>query len=910
MSSPPAAPYKQTLELGNTRASTACKVCRARKVKCIPGSTSFSSIDSSQTGPCMNCLQAGSGDNCTYPVSKDRAAFTRQYVQNLEARVQALETLCQRFTPIFADYEAEKTQRGNKRQKVMPRMSHEANISSLTDPVESTQPSFEARHVDAATQHRVAAGEANLPVGGEATIKPDGKWTQDELGNYRWLGPHNTLSILDSFSPESSNPSPTTTPAGAATGVGPSHTSSYAHGSSHGNGFGIGHTERSNTNTNTNAYFEGVEETGLLERLLPLDKLQFPEEKVALEMIDAFYSDVHPILPVVPEHRFRPNYTRMMDRHKRGDPVDDVGFVSVAFAIFALGERVLVTSRAWQRRRSTAGHMDYANDTSYPEEVEAGVQWFERAEILHYLNLRNVNHFQVYCLTLLAAFQASVNRMPRAWLLASQALRVAQDLGLHRATAQHVTFHQKQSRSRCWWTVYGMDRLLSLSLGRPLGVEDIDVDVPYPLLMNDATLKRCRDEGIDEDGLGDYTEPYGCAMSGFVALTKLCKIGGEVAHLLHRPSMSVDHLVTAVDELDKQLEDWLANHVPTKYKTSSSTRSIQIVSAVLSNTYFAILITLHRDFLPSNPNISRPGPPPPPNAHSVSRCLQAARSFIHSAATQRVLVPPSHHVALTCQYLWSSGIILLLCRVQATDQVIVEAIDPLFDSCKRSLEALEPVWPGSRKLRKLLLDADNRARGVRSPLRHRLSPHRSTRTHGSPRTETPNNSGQNEREPANPPHPSEANIARTNNYTAGHRATFELDPTVPLQLETGVADLNMELGQLPTPHNDGIELLQSFFTGTGLDAAAFWATLGNMPTINNTSETNHINEFGSSHTHAHTHDTTSTYAANHSWMNTNTGMTDYEEEQQQNGRLAAELWNFAGGGEFQWTDDLNMPFNH
>jgi len=31
----------------------------------------------------------------------------------------------------------------------------------------------------------------------------------------------------------------------------------------------------------------------------------------------------------------------------------------------------------------------------------------------------------------MAAFQAAVNAMPTAWLLAGQAIRVAQDLGLH-----------------------------------------------------------------------------------------------------------------------------------------------------------------------------------------------------------------------------------------------------------------------------------------------------------------------------------------------------------------------------------------------------------------------------------------------------------------------------------------------
>lgn len=96
-----------------------------------------------------------------------------------------------------------------------------------------------------------------------------------------------------------------------------------------------------------------------------------------------------------------------------------------------------------------------------------------RAQILHYTTLKDVNIHQVQCLTLLAAFQASVNAMPMSWLLAGQAIRVAQDLGLHvskritdstlcshqRSTARmRMSFVEKQVRARCWWALYGLER--------------------------------------------------------------------------------------------------------------------------------------------------------------------------------------------------------------------------------------------------------------------------------------------------------------------------------------------------------------------------------------------------------------------------------------------------------------------
>jgi hypothetical protein len=130
--------------------------------------------------------------------------------------------------------------------------------------------------------------------------------------------------------------------------------------------------------------------------------------------------------------------------------------------VFALGERVVVTTRAWQREREKLDKQDKEGkpatetETVLPGEAEAGVIWYERyvrlaasntvcgssveltlprAQILHYTTLKDVNIHQVQCLTLLAAFQASVNAVPMSWLLAGQALRVAQDLGLHVRTS-------------------------------------------------------------------------------------------------------------------------------------------------------------------------------------------------------------------------------------------------------------------------------------------------------------------------------------------------------------------------------------------------------------------------------------------------------------------------------------------
>jgi hypothetical protein len=110
-----------------------------------------------------------------------------------------------------------------------------------------------------------------------------------------------------------------------------------------------------------------------------------------------------------------------------------------------------------------------------------------------------------------------------------------------------------------------ISRMVSIALGRPLGVDDLDIDVGYPSEVDDDVLQKMAKESRD---LTPDAEAHGSTMSGFVALTKLCKISGRVAHLLYRPSNKsvVDpHWAhsqqTTINKLDKSLRDWLANEV-------------------------------------------------------------------------------------------------------------------------------------------------------------------------------------------------------------------------------------------------------------------------------------------------------------------------------------------------------------
>lgn len=232
------------------------------QVKCLPFANA-SNDPSAGPGPCQQCVAAGS--ECVYPPTRDRAAYSRQYVQNLEARVQALEGVWGRVVPMLEVFEGGSGSGmhgagggGGSRPPIPKLPPPETDDEDADDDVASERPSME-----------------------------DGQITQDERGNYRWIGSSNTLSLLDSFSGQPLQAPLSATP----------HT----------------HTP------DRNPYFGPVAGSGVVKALPGVDEVSYPTHRAAREMVDAFFSDVHPTLPVVIEYEFRQEFDALMDRRSRGE---------------------------------------------------------------------------------------------------------------------------------------------------------------------------------------------------------------------------------------------------------------------------------------------------------------------------------------------------------------------------------------------------------------------------------------------------------------------------------------------------------------------------------------------------------------------------------------------------------------
>lgn len=94
----------------------------------------------------------------------------------------------------------------------------------------------------------------------------------------------------------------------------------------------------------------------------------------------------------------------------------------------------------------------------------------------------------VQSLLLLGYREIGIGAMAQAWVYTGMAVRMAQDLGMHRAAdgwarvgmGQLFGAHQLQERRRIWWGCVVLDGYVSTYIGRPLAIFERDYDTQFP----------------------------------------------------------------------------------------------------------------------------------------------------------------------------------------------------------------------------------------------------------------------------------------------------------------------------------------------------------------------------------------------------------------------------------------------
>ncbi|KAJ3887812.1 putative fungal-specific transcription factor [Lentinula edodes] len=630
---------QKPVQLQRRRVWRACECCRRKKIKC----------DGCEP-TCSQC--ASSGSQCTWLQTKDRAALSRHYVQELEARLLHMESIFSQIAPVLEQFginggDAVNTSSVNGTVSLPPEIAAPASEILRSIAPRDTQQS------------------TSIPIKVEDDVSESlGQLALDEYGHMRWIGGSSTMSLIQSFK------ALTTSPLHRISPMEEDPLAPYP--------------------SANKLYFPASVFFGKVRALPGPEEVEYPERDLADKLVNTYFTRFHFLMPVVDKPSFLKQYHNIMDNQQNHSLVQsETAFISLIFAVFACAANLVQDDRLSMSGRTDEGGM--------------GMVYYERSLILQYISHANTQTAHVQCFILLSSFLCSVNCLPQAWILVGQAVRTGQDLGLHRSPRRLVLSSiEIETRRKIWWGVYTLDRMLAVALGRPLGINDSDCDVEYPI-------------DVDDDNLQEYfsgslmTNNSTSLMTGIIALIKLYQIGGRVLRDVYAIENCKDNLEPerkaelqrTVEVLDNELTQW-CDDLPPVFKSQPTTDEQVSMGAVLCSHYYSVLTTLHRNMLPVKRD-------QPVAAKSTAKAVSSARSCIRLAPSMKNVVPPSHHLAFFIQHLFSSAVILLLYAMHSTESRAASAAMEEAKSTLSALESWEGQWPGARKCRELLLELTSTA---------------------------------------------------------------------------------------------------------------------------------------------------------------------------------------------------------
>lgn len=136
------------------------------------------------------------------------------------------------------------------------------------------------------------------------------------------------------------------------------------------------------------------------------------------------------------------------------------------------------------------------------------------------------------------------------WYMVGLAMRTAIDLGLHRKINENkIDPFTVQVRRRLFWTVYYLERVVSISLGRPLSISDRHIDLELPLDIDDdvqdpALLQAPQDESKQT------------TLTYAIYLLNIRRIDSRIQHKIYRADRPLPSLRPKMDALYLELEKW------------------------------------------------------------------------------------------------------------------------------------------------------------------------------------------------------------------------------------------------------------------------------------------------------------------------------------------------------------------
>lgn len=260
-----------------------------------------------------------------------------------------------------------------------------------------------------------------------------------------------------------------------------------------------------------------------------------PPRSLCDELIEAYFTWVAPVVPVINRSRFMRRYN---------DPKNPPSLLLLQAMLLA-GSRVCTNPQL----------MDTSGSTT-----PAATTFYKRAKALYDANYEDDRVTIVQALILMGWYWEGPEDVTKNVFYWSRvAIVVAQGSGMHRSVEKSALSRaDKRLWKRIWWTLYTRDRSVAVALGRPVHINTDDSDVE--LLTEDDFIE---DEMPNRPA--EYP-PDRMAVQFFLQYVKLCEIMALVLSqqysVASRGGRHPQHPQLGLPHCDMTLADWLHNCPP------------------------------------------------------------------------------------------------------------------------------------------------------------------------------------------------------------------------------------------------------------------------------------------------------------------------------------------------------------
>ncbi|KAE8341155.1 fungal-specific transcription factor domain-containing protein [Aspergillus arachidicola] len=283
----------------------------------------------------------------------------------------------------------------------------------------------------------------------------------------------------------------------------------------------------------------GYGSPSLSESLVSLNRpLLLPPKEEAYQLLNVYLSTIHIAYPFLSRRQLFEELESLW--MKDCDNVEYQPWLALFSFIFAIGS--YYTSFPHRKEAPSSQHFRYFQQGLY---------------FAHGID-SNCSLISIWVLLVQCFFLLAICHTDHCWNTLGLAIRMGQSIGLHVETSstgssQESSIGSRSQQRRTWYSMYVLDRLLALQLGRPMAIHEEDCQVEMPSLGDQSAFVK----DANEPTLGD--NHVSSIMAYFRAVICFSSIVSQVIRELYRPSqidLGPDQMLHSASSLDQQLAQW------------------------------------------------------------------------------------------------------------------------------------------------------------------------------------------------------------------------------------------------------------------------------------------------------------------------------------------------------------------